>query len=139
MGIQYHPKIGQVLYCDYSGLKYGEMEKKRFAVVLSPKYAQSQSVCTVVPLSITPPPLVRDFHYVLEKDPYPKGEPGVKVWAKCDHVFTVSFERLSGWWDERNPDGTRKYEKLFVTEKDITCIRKCVLYALGLGGLTKHL
>lgn len=139
MGIQFHPKAGEVLNCDFSGLKYGEMEKRRFVVVLSPKYAQSQSVCTVIPLSTTPPPYVRDFHYILEKDPYPKSEPGTKVWAKCDHILTVSFERLSGWWDGREEDGRRKYQKLFVTPNDLICIKRCVLCALGMGDLTKHL
>lgn len=139
MGIQYHPKVGQVLKCDFTGLKYYEMSKRRFAVVLSPKYAQSQNVCTVIPLSLTPPPHVRNFHYVLEKDPYPYSEPGTRVWAKCDHIFTVSFERLSGWWDERDEEGKRIYQKLFVTDTDLIAIRKCVLYALGLGNLTKHI
>jgi mRNA interferase MazF len=139
MAISYHPKVGQVLICDFEGLKYYEMSKRRFVVVLSPKYAQSQNVCTVIPLSTTPPPRVRDFHYILDKDPYPKSAPDTRVWAKCDHVFTVSFERLSGWWDERDAEGKRKYEKLFVTDNDLTRIRKCVLYALGLGELTKHM
>lgn len=135
MAIQYHPAVGQVLYCDYSGLLYGEMSKRRLVVVVSPKYSQTQDTCVVVPLSITAPPQIRDFHCVLERDPHPKGKPSAKVWAKCDHIMTVSFLRLTGWWTGR-AGGDRQYVKLTVTDNDLKAIRKCILCTFGLGGLT---
>lgn len=138
MPLPYHPKVGEVLRCDYSGLKYTEMNKKRFVVVISPKWLSRGELCTVIPLSTTPPPHIENFHYILEKDPYPRSEPDTKVWAKCDMLMTVSFERLSGWWDDK-VDGKRNYVKLFVTDYDLICIKKCVLYALGMGDLTKYL
>lgn len=138
MPIQFHPKMGEVLYCDFSGLMYDEMSKRRWVVVVSPKYAQSQRACKVVPLSTTAPPVIRDHHCILERDPYPEGTPGAKVWAKCDMLTCVSFDRLTGYWNGKTA-GKRNYEKLFVTPADLNAIRKCLLYALGLGALTKHL
>lgn len=138
MGLPYFPKAGQVLYCDFTDLRFTEIDKKRFVVVISPKDRSGDKLCTVVPLSITPPKHIRDFHYILEKDPHPRSALGTKAWAKCDLVMTVSFDRLSDWW-EGKVDGKRNYVKLFVTDNDLICIRKCVLHALGMGALTKHL
>lgn len=136
MALPYHPKPGQFLYCDFTDLRYGEIDKKRFVVVISPKDRGAGDSCTVVPLSTTPPPNIRDFHCILEKDPWPRSS-GKKVWVKCDLVMTVSYDRLSDWWEGKE-EGKRNYMKLFVTDNDLKAIRKCVLYALGLGGLTKH-
>jgi mRNA interferase MazF len=136
--LPYHPKTGQVLYCDYHGCIYPEMDKKRFVVVISPKFGSRSDLCTVVPLSTTPPQTIEKFHHILSKDPYPDSPEGTKVWAKCDMLMTVSFARLSGWWDEK-VEGKRVYVKLFVSKEDLLAIRKCVLYALGLGGLTQYL
>lgn len=137
MGLPYHPKPGQYLYCDFTDLRYGEIDKKRFVIVISPKDRGGGDLCTVVPTSTTPPPHIRHHHYILEKDPYPKNS-GDKVWVKCDLVMTVSFSRLSDWWDGKE-GGKRNYMKLFVSDNDLNCVRKCVLHSLGMGGLTKHL
>jgi uncharacterized protein YifN (PemK superfamily) len=137
MPIQFHPKVGEVLRCDYAGLRAAEMSKRRWAVVVSPRQSQNQQVCIVVPLSITPPPQIQNYHCVLERDPYPEGS-GQNVWAKCDMLMAVSFERLTGYFTGKT-DGKRDYVKLFVTANDLKAIQKCMLHALGLSRLISHL
>lgn len=137
MAINFHPKTGQVLNCDYTDLRYGEMSKKRLSVVISPNHFQREGLCTVVPLSTTPPKHIEKFHHILESDPDPQPS-GAKVWVKADMLMTVSFERLNGVWLEK-VDGKRNYLKIYVSDRDLICIKKCCLYALGLGELTQHL
>jgi mRNA interferase MazF len=137
MPIKFHPRVGEVLNCDYRGLIYPEMDKPRPVVVVSPDDFKRDYLCTVVPLSTTPPPHIEKYHYVFERDPCLS--PGTaKVWAKCDMIMTVSFQRLSGQWNEK-VDGKRVYIKSYLTDEEMSCIRKCILYAVGLGALTKHM
>lgn len=136
MPIKFHPRVGEVLNCDYRGLIYPEMDKRRLAVVISPDDFARDYLCTVVPLSTTPPPKIEKYHHILEKDPYPESDE--KVWVKADMLMTVSFARLSGYHDGK-VEGKRQYVKLHVSAHDLACIKKCVLHALGLGGLTQHI
>jgi mRNA interferase MazF len=92
--LPYHPKQGEVLRCDYSGLVPPEMDKVRWVVCVSPKFVNRPNLCTVVPLSTTPPEVAQNYHVLLDKDPYPEGG-GLPVWAKCDMVMTVSFAKLA--------------------------------------------
>ena len=53
MAINFHPRLGQVLYCDFkTGFRPPEMVKARPVVVLSRNHHE---LCTVVPLSGTEP------------------------------------------------------------------------------------
>ena len=137
MAIPFHPKRGQVLWCNFDRNLWPEMIKKRPAVVFTHKIAQRADVVAMVPLSTTAPAHILDFHCVLEKHPFPASA-GTKCWAKCDMIQTVSFERLFGYW-EKEVDGKRDYLNLFVSDADFLQIRKCVLHGLGFGDLTKHL
>jgi uncharacterized protein YifN (PemK superfamily) len=137
MGLPYHPKAGEVLYCNYDGIE-PEMTKRRLAVVISPKFLNRPRLCTVVPISTTPPIHKEKYHYLLPQDPLPTSAPGTKAWVKCDMVATVCFDRLSGWWGEKRY-GKRIYQTLLVSNEDLAEIRKGVLHALGLGALTPHL
>ncbi|HRJ79548.1 MAG TPA: type II toxin-antitoxin system PemK/MazF family toxin [Planctomycetota bacterium] len=131
--LPYHPKQGEVLRCDYGGLVPPEMDKRRWVVVLSPKFVGRRELCTVVPLSTTPPPRIEDYHVLLDRDPAPDSC-GLPVWAKCDMLMTVSFARLSAW-AERGDDGRRKYLQLFVSGAELGKIRRATLAALGLEHL----
>lgn len=64
----------------------------------------------------------------LSKDPYPKGDKEV-VWAKCDMINVVSFERLSGYHIRWN--GRRQYLKMRVSMEELVRIRRGVLASLG--------
>lgn len=116
--LPYHPKAGEVLRCDYSGLVAPEMDKVRWAVVISPKFLNRPNLCTVVPLSTTAP-LQPQAHHVLlsnDPDPHPSGDP---VWAKCDMLMTVSYYRLTKWWEGKTPDGKRNYVTIMVSGQDL--------------------
>jgi len=52
-------------------------------------------------LSTTPPDPIQDWHYVLGKDPHPKPS-GKTVWAKCDMIAVVGFDRLHGSYSRWN-------------------------------------
>ena len=63
-----------------------------------------------------------------------KGDKG-EVWAKCDIINVVSFERLSGYHVRWN--GRRKYLKMRVSMEELVHIRNGVLAALGFMGELK--
>lgn len=134
--LPYHPKQGEVLRCDYGGLVPPEMDKLRWVVCISPKFINRRDLCTVVPLSTTAPANPQAYHVLLDRDPDPKPS-GDPVWAKCDMVMTVSFARLSAYWNGRGPDGKRCYVALHVSGAELGRIRQATLAALGLANLWK--
>ena len=112
------------------------MSKVRWVVVISPKFLQRPSLCTVVPLSTTTPKTPQKYHVLMDKDPAPNGD-GSPVWAKCDMVMTVSFARLSAYFQGRRPDGKRNYVTVSVSGKELGQIQQATLYAMGLAHLWK--
>lgn len=142
MSIKYHPKQGTILICDFGKcFTPPEMVKRRLVVVVSPKFKRRSGLCTVVPLSTTPPEPEMPYHYKLEwEEPFPK--PFNKknyAWVKGDMLATVSFERLSIPKKGRDSNGKRIYDKRTVTQEQLTEIRKCILNGLGLKTLTNYL
>ena len=127
MGIQYHPDLGEALWCDYAGVS-PEMIKRRLVVIIVPKACQRMPLTTVVPISATPPVVVRPWHVRLQRDPYPNGT-SAELWVKCDMLNVVSFERLSGYHTRWN--GRREYRKMRVSMDELRAIRQGVLNALG--------
>ncbi|TCP10894.1 uncharacterized protein YifN (PemK superfamily) [Crenobacter luteus] len=92
---QFYPKRGHVLLCDFSrGFVAPEMLKRRPVVVISPSATHGRKLCTVIPLSTTAPDPVMPWHYPLQRNPNPLETQPVQVWAKCDMLYTVAFERL---------------------------------------------
>lgn len=134
--LPFHPKIGEVLRCDYRDLIDPEMSKVRLVVVVSPKFLDRPNLCTVVPLSTTPPRVPVGYHVQLDRDPHPESLPGTIVWAKCDMVMTVSFARLSAIWHGKIND-KRNYVTISVSQKELGDIRRAVLFSLGLAHLWK--
>jgi mRNA interferase MazF len=128
MAIDYHPSLGEALWCDYTGIE-PEMIKRRLAVVIVPKACSRKGLTTVVPISTSPPEVIQPWHVRLERDPYPKGKKGAEIWAKCDMFSVVSFQRLWGYYTRWN--GRRQYQKMSVSLADIQAIRQGVLNALG--------
>lgn len=131
--LPYHPKMGEVLRCDYSGLQRREMSKVRWVVVISPKFLNRPGLCTVVPISTSPPHSVEKYHVKLDHDPAPNAS-GDDAWVKCDMVMTVDFARLSAYYDGKS-HGRRNYITLSVSEKERRDIQRGVIHALGLGDL----
>jgi mRNA interferase MazF len=127
MGIQYHPRVGEALYCVYDGIE-PEMVKKRLVVVVSPKAAQRHRLVTVVPISTTPPEVEKPWHVKLSRDPIPESK--TEVWVKCDMINVVCFDRLWGRYSRWG--GKRRYSNMFVSQDDLRAIRKGMAAALGL-------
>lgn len=143
MPLTYHPETGTILICDYNlggGFIEPEMVKRRPVVVISPRFRHRDWLCTVVPLSTTPPSPAQAYHYKLElDDPLPEPYNSPVQWVKGDMLATVSFKRLSFPFRGKDESGRRQNIINIVDPADLRNIRECVLYALALSHLTEHL
>jgi len=131
MLIDFHPKPGHVLICDFNtGFKPPEMVKKRPVVVIS---KSRQQLVTVVPLSTTEPSPLEKWHHEMSESSLPVSLRGARHWAKCDMIATVAFWRLDRVCTGKHPStGKRMYVSHVVSLEDLTAIRQAVLHALGL-------
>lgn len=140
MAISYHPGQGTILLCDYQGSKAPEMDKKRPVIVLCKQIHARPNICTVVPLSTTPPTSVMPFHFKLHTTP-PLPEPYNSEfhWVKGDMVNAVSFQRLSLPTLGKDGNGKRVYDIRVLDAADFRGVQQAVLHGLGLSKLTFHL
>ncbi len=141
MAIKEHPVPGTILICDFNqGFREPEMVKRRPVVVLSPKIGARPKLCTVVALSTTPPAPKLPYHCELEIDPpLPKPWSANPVWVKGDMINAVGFHRLDLVSMGKDVSGKRIYRYDIVTPAQMKLIRVCILRALNLNPLTKHL
>lgn len=119
-GLRFQPRLGQILVCDFKGLREPEMVKVRPVIVVSPKPRIQKGICTVVPMSRQKPNFVKPFHYKLPNKTIP-GRTGEESWAKCDMIYTVSLKRL---------DRLKCFGKYIVPQlsaSEISEIQKCLL------------
>jgi mRNA interferase MazF len=125
--INFHPKRGTVLMCDFTtGFKVSEMVKRRHVVVVSPRYRRHTGLCLVVPLSTVPPHEIEAHHYEIVPGAYDFFDPAKSVWAKCDMLTCVCFERL----DRVLLYG--RHQAPLLREKDLRAIQLGVSRALQL-------
>jgi mRNA interferase MazF len=61
------------------------------------------------------------------------------VWVKGDMVNAVAFHRLDLFRLGRDQSGKRHYLLTPLSDDTLKKIRHCMLNAIGLGTLTKHL
>lgn len=141
MAIREHPPLGTLLLCDFgSGFKPPEMVKRRLVVVISPRIKARPGLCTVVALSTTPPKPVMAYHAQLNIRPrLPDRLESDGVWIKGDMVAAVGLQRLDFVITGRTEGGARLYHHDPLSAAQIQIVRACVLHALGLAPLTKHL
>jgi uncharacterized protein YifN (PemK superfamily) len=144
VAISFHPRPGQILYCDFSeGFKPPEMVKKRPVIVISKPIQGRGALVTIVALSTTVPQPIKPFHYKLPKASMPQlGRFQEKdTWVKGDMLYTVGHHRLDLIrLNKRNPDtGKRVYFKDVLGRQQMKQIFSCVLEGLGLGTLADHL
>ena len=141
MAIREHPKIGTVLMCDYNtGFVAPEMVKRRPVVVISPRIAARPGLCTIVPLSTTPPNPVMAYHCQIElPEQLPDWFDRNGVWVKGDMVSAVGLNRLDFIRLPKSTLGTRQYCFATLSGDSIRKIRSAVLAGLGLAHLTKNL
>jgi mRNA interferase MazF len=128
-----HPQPGTIVRVDLSeGFRPPEMGKRRPAIVLSPPIPGRQLMCTIVPLSTTPPKPPHKHHLKITLDPpLPAPYPNPEMWVKGDIVLTVAFHRLrllfSGW-----DSGQRVYDVRVLEPDILEKVRACVRAGLGL-------
>ena len=135
MAIQFHPEQGTILVCDFKGFVQPEMIKRRPVVVLSPRLRKRDGLCTVVPLSTTPPKEVAPYHFKLHVTPVlPEPYNADFHWVKADMVYTVSFDRLHLPFNGKDPEGKRRYDVRVIDKADLLKIQQCLLHGLGLQG-----
>lgn len=129
MALNFQPRLGTVVQCDFAGMVVPEMVKKRDVVVIARNKHNSKLV-TVVPLSTTAPGRIEDYHHKLEKNLRIDGDAEAEVWAKCDMLYTVSLERLSMYYTKSRRGG-RQTVQMNVTAADFLAIQGGVAAALG--------
>jgi mRNA interferase MazF len=132
MPLNFHPRQGAVLICDFTGFKVPEMVKRRPVVVISPRPRRTTQLCTIVPLSTTVPNPVEGFHHRLDPKSLPGKFAATETWAKCDMVATVSLERLDRVRIGKDANGKRLYAAEPVQADDLEAIQRAVLVALGM-------
>ena len=120
--------------CDFRGYISPEIIKKRPVIVVTPRLPYRSHLCTVVPISRTPPDHPQPYHVRLSKNPHPNQSEDDPVWAKCDLIANVSLVRL-----DRFRVGPRKYYSPRIDADDLRAVRKGILNALGFPGLTRRL
>lgn len=131
MTLHFHPERGTILTCDFHGLIVPEIVKVRPVVIVSPRPRKKSGLCTLVPLSTTPPKDILPCHYkiILSQPLSPKWEE-LELWAKCDLLYTMSFERLDRFYSKIN--GQRKYYDRKISEEHTANIMNSIRSYLGL-------
>ena len=138
MAIRFHPDVGTIVICDFTSFVKPEMTKRRPAIVISPRFRDRGELCTIVPLSTTPPNVVMPYHHRLKIDPVlPEPYEQEMHWVKADMVYSVSFSRLH-MFNKKDAQGKRIYDVRVINMADLIAIQKCVLHGIGLTALTSH-
>lgn len=131
MALPYFPRRGEVLVCDFdTGFQPPEMVKKRPVVVVSRKDSHNRKLCTVVPFSTTAPNPVHNWHHPLPHVQVPGLQAMNTMWAKCDMVVTVSFDRLNKPYVKTRHG--RSFRELVLDNADMLAIDNCLRTYLSL-------
>ncbi|NBZ86869.1 type II toxin-antitoxin system PemK/MazF family toxin [Rhodobacteraceae bacterium CYK-10] len=141
MALTYHPARGSIVTVRFEpGFLPPEMVKRRLAIVLSPAIRSRPGLCTVVPLSTTPPEKQMPYHctYTVPFE-MPKGWGNIERWVKGDMVTTVGWHRIDLLSLGKDKAGRRRYQTEAIDTDSFTKIKRCVLHGLGFSPLTKHL
>ncbi len=140
MAIQFHPEQGTLVVCDFNGFVLPEMVKRRPAVIVSPRLRTRPGLCTLVPLSTTPPAQVAPYHFKLHvTPPLPPPYDAIFHWVKADMLYTVSFARLQMPFLGKDASGKRIYDVRVIDKADLRKIQHCILHGIGLTDLTAYL
>ena len=126
--VDFRPKRGHVLMCDFTFLEVPEMVKQRPVVIVSPRLDRDPRLVTVVPVSTRES--VLPYHPRLAAESLPPPFCRKPAWAKCDMIYTVSTTRLDRVRAKQPGGRFRWYGRHFVTEFDMCLIYKGILAAL---------
>ena len=125
MPIAFHPNAGTLLVCDFSGMVEPEMVKSRPVVVVSPRLRHRTGLCTVVPLSTTKPITIMSWHCKIVLDePISSKWHETEMWAKCDMLYTMRFERLDRF--HKRVESKRKYYDKILGAEQLLSIKSCI-------------
>ncbi len=125
--INFHPKRGTVLMCDFTtGFQPPEMVKRRHVVVVSPRYRRHSGLCLVVPFSTVVPREIEPHHFQVPVGGYEFFDRSKPSWAKADMLTCVGFGRL----DRLLLNG--RFAAPMLNDADFLEIQKCVAHALQL-------
>lgn len=141
MPIRMHPAKGSIVLCDFSrGFVAPEMIKPRPVVIVSVPMKHRPGLCTVVPLSTTPPVPIMPFHAKIDLiHALPPKMKSTDLWVKGDMIYSVSFGRLNLIRTGKDRYGNRQYYYHTLTPAQIKQVQVCVLNGLNLSSLTIHL
>ena len=140
MALQFHPNPGAILLCNYdTGFKEPEMVKQRPVVVVTPRLRRREGLCVVVPMSLTEPTHIEDYHFKLGLSPaLPSPWDAPECWIKADMIATVGYHRLTPIRLGRDRTGKRIYYQSLVSKNDLRQIQRAVLCGLNLRHLTQY-
>ena len=140
MPLKFHPEQGTILICDFKGFVPPEMVKRRPVVVVSPRFRTRDRLCTVVPLSTTPPRPKCGYHLEITLDePLPAPYNETSMWAKADMLCAISHDRLQLPFIGKDAKGNRIYDERRLPDQVFQELLVCILTGLGLHRLTSHL
>lgn len=130
MPLQYHPRAGQILVCDFRGFEVPEMVKARPIMIISPKLPYRSGIVTVVPISTTQPRHALPFVVRLSRNYHPAEPDDLPCWAKCDMVMNLGLHRLDGF-----KIGRREWASPQASGDDLAMVRTGMIHGLGMGHL----
>lgn len=119
---------GRVVMCDFTFLQKPEMQKERRAIVVSARSPNATGRCAVVPVSKLKAAIPNPAHFEFIPGTYPFFHKTAPVWAICDHIYTVSLDRL--WMVNV---GHRPDTSAAVSPQHLADIRKLLGTTLGYG------
>lgn len=70
-GINFHPRAGTLLMCDFRGMVEPEINKRRPVVVVTPRLKYRDRLAMIVPTSTTEPQHLQPFQVRLSKNYHP--------------------------------------------------------------------
>lgn len=136
MALFHPPKVGAVVLCMFPDeLVPPEMVKTRPVAVISPRIPGRHGLVSIVPLSTTEPTPLLAHHCEIPIRLMPKSlqAEAVRVWAKCDMLYTFSLERLDRFKAGKDRStGKRLYEVGQLELEQILQIRRCIAAGLGI-------
>lgn len=130
MSLNFYPRAGQVLVCNFTGFIVPEMVKPRPVVVVSPRLPNRAEIVAIVPISLTEPLRPTQYKVRLSKNYHPEESDDLPCWAACDMVMNLGLYRLNGF-----KVGRRKWAYPQMTGDDLAVVRQGVLVGLGLDRL----
>jgi uncharacterized protein YifN (PemK superfamily) len=127
----HQPSPGRVVMCDFTFLRKPEMQKERRAIVVSARSSNATGRCAVVPVSKLRAAIPNPAHMEFVPGTYSFFHKTEPVWAICDHIYTVSLDRL--WMVNVGPKN-QPDPGAAISAPHLADIRKLLGTTLGYGG-----